>query len=181
MKIYTGTGDKGTTSLVGGKRVSKTDIRLEAYGGVDELNSTLGLLATYLSTAADRENILWLQNRLFSVGGALATDTSTTRVPDNCHIADEEITRLEEMIDAAGEGLPQQRSFILPGGSRGSAVCHIARTVCRRVERSILRMNETIPVAPNLLVFINRLSDYLFVMSRRINFLDNTPEFYWGE
>lgn len=181
MKIYTGTGDDGTTSLVGGRRVSKTDIRLEAYGGVDELNANLGLLATYIETPADKDNLLWLQNRLFSVGGALATDTTTTRLHDSCHITAEDIARIENMIDTAGEGLPLQRAFILPGGNRGAAVCHMARTVCRRVERSILRLNETAAVDSSLLVFINRLSDYLFVMSRRINFLNNTPEIYWSE
>ena len=181
MRIYTGTGDDGTTSLVGGQRVSKTDVRLEAYGTVDELNANLGLLAAYITDKSDLDNIRWIQNRLFCIGGTLATDTDTTRVPDNCRICTDEITRIERMIDAAGEGLPQQKAFILPGGSRGAAVCHVARTVCRRAERCILQLNINHPVEPNILVFINRLSEYLFVMSRRINFLSDTNEIFWGE
>ena len=181
MKIYTKTGDDGTTSLVGGKRVSKTDIRLEAYGTVDELNAQLGLLATYISDPTDAASVRWLQNRLFAVGGALATDTDCTPVPDNCKVSEADIRKIEELIDAAGLNLPQQKAFILPGGCRGAAVCHIARTVCRRAERCILRLNQEHRTDANLLVFINRLSDYLFVMSRRMNNLSNSPEIYWGE
>ena len=181
MKIYTRTGDDGTTSLVGGRRVSKTDIRLEAYGTVDELNAQLGLLAVHVFDAQDSASLRWLQNRLFSIGGALATDTDTTSLHDSCRISSDEIARIEQMIDTAGAGLPQQKAFILPGGCEGAAVCHVARTVCRRAERCILRLGKEHPVDANLLIFINRLSDYLFVMSRRLNFLSGNEEIYWGE
>ena len=181
MKIYTGTGDDGTTSLVGGQRVSKTDIRLEAYGSVDELNSYLGLLSTYITDESDKAGIRWIQNRLFCAGGLLATDTEHTKVPESCHISADDIARLEQMIDNAGCNLPCQKAFILPGGSRGSSVCHVARTVCRRSERNILKLNELHPTDSHLLVFMNRLSDYLFVMSRRINYLAGEKEFFWGE
>lgn len=181
MKIYTGTGDSGTTSLVGGKRVSKTDIRLEAYGTVDELNAHLGLLASSMTDSSDIQSVRWIQNRLFSVGGALATDTECTVPSAACRISAEDISRIEGLIDSAGEGLPQQKAFILPGGCRESALCHVARTVCRRAERCILCLHEQHPVDPNLLVFMNRLSDYLFVMSRRINHLSGFEEIYWTE
>lgn len=181
MKIYTRTGDDGTTSLVGGKRVPKTDVRLEAYGTVDELNAHLGLLATYITDGDDASSLRWIQNLLFCIGGALATDTETTVLPENCNVTAQDIERMERLIDDAGEGLPQQKAFILPGGSRGAAIAHIARTVCRRAERCILRLSAEHDIDGNLLVFINRLSDYLFVMSRRMNYLSGTAEIYWGE
>ena len=181
MKIYTKTGDDGTTSLVGGKRVSKTDTRLEAYGTVDELNAQLGLLATYTTDPTDAASVRWIQNRLFAVGGALATDTDCTEVHESCKISDNDIRKIEEMIDIICKELPQQKAFILPGGCRGAAVCHIARTVCRRAERCILRLDREHKIDSNLPVFINRLSDYLFVMSRRMNNLAGTPEIYWGD
>lgn len=181
MKIYTGTGDDGTTSLVGGQRVLKTDIRLEAYGTVDELNAQLGLLVSYMSEVSDQSDVRWIQNRLFSVGGALATDEKTTVLPDSCHISSDDISRLERMIDAAGENLPRQKAFILPGGCRAAAVCHVARTVCRRAERCVLRLHEQHHVDSNLLIFLNRLSDFLFVTSRRLNYLNGNEEILWSE
>lgn len=181
MKIYTRTGDDGTTSLVGGRRVSKTDVRLEAYGCVDELNANIGLLAAFMSDGSDLQNLRWIQNKLFCIGGALATDTDTTKLPDSCHISSSDVTRLESMIDAASEGLPQQKAFILPGGCQSAAVCHMARTVCRRAERRILQLDSIHKVNSDIIIFVNRLSDYLFVMSRRLNFLSSTPEIFWGE
>lgn len=181
MRIYTGTGDDGTTSLVGGKRVPKTDIRLEAYGTVDELNAHLGLLATYIADDTDTASLRWIQNLLFSIGGALATDTATTALPASCKVTEQDIRRIEQLIDEAGKSLPQQKAFILPGGCRAAAICHIARTVCRRAERCVLRLNNEYPQEPCLLVFLNRLSDYLFVMSRKTNYLSGSAEIYWGE
>lgn len=181
MKIYTRTGDDGTTSLVGGRRVHKSDIRLEAYGCVDELNANIGLLAAYISDSSDLQNLRWIQNLLFCIGGALATDTDTTPLPDSCRLSPADVARIESFIDAAGEGLPQQRAFILPGGCPAAAICHVARTVCRRAERRILQLDAIHKTDPNILIFMNRLSDYLFVMSRRLNFLNSTPEIFWGE
>ena len=175
--VYTKTGDKGTTSLVGGSRVSKTDIRLEAYGTVDELNSFLGLLATYLTDEQDRLFMQQIQNKLFVVGGYLATDQEKTSLP--CEISGEDVLAVEQAIDEADAQLPALKAFVLPGGSRGASVCHICRTVCRRAERRILALNELYAVSPQLISYVNRLSDYLFVLSRKINFQQGNDEIFW--
>ena len=179
--IYTRTGDKGKTSLVGGARVKKTHVRLEAYGTVDELNSQLGLLHTYLTDEADRKLILWVQHKLFSVGSYLATDQSNTALRIESQIADEDIHRLENAIDEADASLPPLKAFVIPGGSRGSAVCQVCRTVCRRAERRILTMAEEHEVTENVSAFVNRLSDYLFVLARKMNLLAETDEIYWDK
>lgn len=181
-KIYTCTGDKGTTSLVGGKRVSKSDPRLEAYGTIDELNSFIGLVASGISGKEDIEkfeNILWIQKMLFNIGGCLATDLETTKLPEQCCISADDITKIESMIDAASDGLPVQRSFILPGGAVAASYAHVARTVCRRAERLIVLLSSTAEVPQETLIFINRLSDYLFVLARRINLLLGEKEILW--
>lgn len=175
--VYTKTGDKGTTSLVGGTRVTKTDIRLEAYGTVDELNSYIGLLITYLTEESDREFLLHIQHQLFVVGGYLATDQEKT--PLSCQIDRKDVEQVERAIDEADAILPPLKAFVLPGGSRGASVCHVCRTVCRRAERRILALAEVHPVAPELVAFVNRLSDYLFVLSRKINFQQKTDEIFW--
>ena len=179
--IYTRTGDKGKTSLVGGARVKKTHVRLEAYGTVDELNSQLGLLYTYLTEEGDKKLILWVQHKLFSVGSYLATDQSNTALRIESQIADEDIHRLENAIDEADASLPPLKAFVIPGGSRGSAVCQVCRTVCRRAERRILTMAEEHEVTENVSAFINRLSDYLFVLARKMNLLAETDEIYWDK
>lgn len=179
--IYTRTGDKGKTSLVGGARVKKTHVRLEAYGTVDELNSQLGLLYTYLTEEVDKKLILWVQHKLFSVGSYLATDQSNTALRIESQIADEDIHRLENAIDEADALLPPLKAFVIPGGSRGSAVCQVCRTVCRRAERRILTMAEEHEVTENVSAFVNRLSDYLFVLARKMNLLAETDEIYWDK
>ena len=179
--IYTRTGDKGKTSLVGGARVKKTHVRLEAYGTVDELNSQLGLLYTYLTEEGDKKLILWVQHKLFSVGSYLATDQSNTALKIESQIADEDIHRLENAIDEADALLPPLKAFVIPGGSRGSAVCQVCRTVCRRAERRILTMAEEHEVTENVSAFVNRLSDYLFVLARKMNLLAETDEIYWDK
>ena len=179
--IYTRTGDKGKTSLVGGARVKKTHVRLEAYGTVDELNSQLGLLYTYLTEEGDKKLILWVQHKLFSVGSYLATDQSNTVLRIESQIADEDIHRLENAIDEADASLPPLKAFVIPGGSRGSAVCQVCRTVCRRAERRILTMAEEHEVTENVSAFVNRLSDYLFVLARKMNLLAETDEIYWDK
>ena len=179
--IYTRTGDKGKTSLVGGARVKKTHVRLEAYGTVDELNSQLGLLYTYLTEEGDKKLILWVQYKLFSVGSYLATDQSNTALRIESQIADEDIHRLENAIDEADASLPPLKAFVIPGGSRGSAVCQVCRTVCRRAERRILTMAEEHEVTENVSAFVNRLSDYLFVLARKMNLLAETDEIYWDK
>lgn len=179
--IYTRTGDKGKTSLVGGTRVPKTHIRLEAYGTIDELNAQLGLLYTYLIEEDDRKLILWVQHKLFSVGSYLATDQNNTTLRIESQIADEDVQRLEYAIDEVDGQLSPLRAFVIPGGSRGSAVCQVCRTVCRRAERRILAMAEEHEVATNVSAFVNRLSDYLFVLARKMNLLSQTDEIYWDK
>ena len=179
--IYTRSGDKGKTSLVGGTRVSKTHVRLEAYGTVDELNSHLGLLYTYLTEEEDRNLILWVQHKLFSVGAYLATDQKNTTLHVESQIADADICRLEKAIDEADAQLPPLKAFVIPGGSRGSSVCQVCRTVCRRAERRILAMAEEHEVTENVSAFVNRLSDYLFVLARKMNLLAENDEIYWDK
>ena len=179
-KIYTRTGDKGTTSLVGGKRVSTSDPRLDAYGTIDELNSFIGLMLSVMDEKAEsRENIQWIQKKLFNIGGCLATDTASFQLPDSCKILADDVERMEKMIDAAQEGLPEQRSFILPGGTQAASYAHVARTVCRRAERLIIALPDDAKAPSELLQYINRLSDYLFVLARRINFFAGVNENIW--
>lgn len=179
MKIYTKTGDKGTTSLVGGTRVPKTHVRLEAYGTVDELNAHLGLLVTYLAEEEDRQMVGHIQHRLFAVGSNLATDLEKTDLKCASVIHPQEIERIEQEIDRLDNLLPPLRAFILPGGSRGASVCHVCRTVCRRAERRILALAEHCEVAPELIAYVNRLSDYLFVLSRKMNLDEKKDEIIW--
>ena len=176
MKGYTKTGDAGTTSLVGGKRVPKDCARLESYGTVDELNAHVGLLLTYVSENQDRECLISIQNRLFVVGAQLATEAPN--VPSSV-ITDDDVTNLENNIDKAGEELPKWRGFTLPGGCREAAIAHVCRTVCRRAERRILTLNSEEEVDPQLIKYINRLSDYFYVLALRLNFLHGTEEILW--
>ena len=179
-KIYTRTGDKGTTSLVGGKRVSKTDPRLDAYGTIDELNSFIGLMLSVMDGKAEsEENIRWIQQRLGNRGGCRATDTTAFQLPDSCKVLQPDVDRIEHMIDALTDGLPEQRSFILPGGTQAASYAHVARTVCRRAERLILALPDDAKAPSELLQYINRLSDYLFVLARRINFFAGVNEKIW--
>lgn len=161
--------------------MSKTHVRLEAYGTVDELNAQLGLLYTYLTDEADRKLILWVQHKLFSVGSYLATDQSSTALRMESQLSDADIQRLEQAIDEADGQLPPLKAFVIPGGSRGSSVCHVCRTVCRRAERRILSMGEAHEVSENVSAFVNRLSDYLFVLARKMNLLSQTDEIYWDK
>ena len=177
--IYTGTGDKGTTSLVGGERVSKAHQRIESYGTVDELNSFIGLLITSLEEKADQDFLLFIQHKLFTIGSYLATDQENTERKVESKVMPETITRIEREIDRLDNELPKMRNFILPGGSRPASLAHVCRTVCRRAERQIYRLAETIPVEEPVLVFINRLSDYLFVLARKECIRNNGKEIIW--
>jgi len=177
--IYTGTGDKGTTSLVGGERVSKAHQRIESYGTVDELNSFIGLLITSLEEKADQDFLLFIQHKLFTIGSYLATDQENTELKVESKVMPETITRIEREIDRLDNELPKMRNFILPGGSRPASLAHVCRTVCRRAERRILALSETCTISPEVLAFVNRLSDYLFVLSRKINFDEQNNEIFW--
>lgn len=177
--VYTKSGDRGTTSLVGGTRVPKTHVRLEAYGTVDELSAHLGLLSTYLTEEADRRFIQQVQNQLFVVGTHLATDQSRTELKTAGIVTREQVETMEHEIDRMDAQLPPLSAFVLPGGSRGAAVCHICRTVCRRAERRILALAAEAAVSPELLSYVNRLSDYLFVLSRKMNQDEKKEEIFW--
>ena len=179
--IYTRTGDVGTTSLVGGVRVSKTHDRLEAYGTIDELNSFLGMLISLIDDKEEKDVLLFVQHKLFSVGAYLATDQSKTPKQNGNLILEEDIVRLESAIDRLDAFLPALKAFILPGGSYPASVCHVCRTVCRRAERKILALEEhgICTIEARYKCFVNRLSDYLFILARKLNYLTHQEEIYW--
>jgi cob(I)alamin adenosyltransferase len=166
MKIYTKTGDEGMTSLVGGKRVKKCCARLDSYGSVDELNSFIGLLVTYITDEADIAFLQKIQGELFMVGGSLATDLSVSEA--RCEVTQAMISDIESEIDSLSAALPPLRSFVVPGGSRAAALAHVCRTVCRRAERCVFALiEEGGAVEENVAVYLNRLSDYFFVLARK--------------
>ena len=179
--LYTRTGDTGMTSLVGGQRVSKTSARLESYGTVDELNSHIGLLITYVDDPQDRDLLTVIQSQLFVVGSYLATDTSQRELRQQSIVTDEMVTQLEHAIDDVDAQLPPLRLFVLPGGTRGASQCHVCRTVCRRAERRILALQEAIetPLDPNVLAYVNRLSDFFFAFARKLNIIAGQEEIVW--
>lgn len=179
--IYTRTGDNGTTGLIGGTRVEKCDLRLEAYGTIDELNSYIGMLRTYIDNLHDSSFLLTIQNKLFTIGSILATDTSRIDVTTIGKISPENVKSIEDEINTINENLIPQKSFIIPGGCQGAAMAHICRTVCRRAERAIYKFrDEQHPVSEELLQYINRLSDYFFLLSRKVNIAHNFIENLWN-
>ncbi len=176
--VYTRTGDSGTTSLVGGTRAPKDSPRLEAYGTVDELNSWLGLIATAaVLDPADRVLILDIQNRLFDIGSILATEPDSAWQP--APLPAEAIVSVERAIDRLDSALPVHNRFILPGGSPDAARAHIARCVARRAERRIITLAADTTVDPVVIAYINRLSDYLFVLARALNYNSGSEEIFW--
>ena len=177
MKIYTKTGDEGNTSLIGGYRVSKSDLRIESYGTVDELISWLGLIAEYAPKDRIAE-IQHIQNQLFSVGAPLASKSSEQKRPFSA-ISSEDINELEHRIDYYEDLLPKMTHFILPGGSKASAQTHIARCVCRRAERIVVQLSRVDFVDKLLMVYLNRLSDYLFCLARAFTFWEEKDEIKW--
>lgn len=179
--LYTATGDKGTTSLVGGKRVSKCDARLEAYGTTDELNAHIGLLVAMMPAGDDVALLRRIQDTLFIVGSALATDLATTTLHEASRLKEEEITCVEQRIDYLDSQVPPLCKFMLPGGAAAAAQAHVCRTVCRRAERCICALAEQHEVADNVQRYVNRLSDYFFVLARYINHTTSTPEIFWGD
>ena len=178
-KVYTRTGDKGETSLVGGVRIKKSDIRLEAYGTVDELSAHLGMLVAMMKEGEERDLIIRVQSNLFNVCTHLATDQSQTPLYPSAHLADGEIELLEERIDYLMKLLPERQGFILPGGTSTAAQAHICRTVCRRAERRIVALAEVAQIGPEIQQYVNRLSDYLFVLAKIINFNEGKSEIIW--
>lgn len=178
MKIYTKTGDKGYTSLIGGTRVPKHHLRIESYGTVDELNSYIGLIRDQDIDAHDKQILKEIQDRLFTIGSSLASDPERSKmiIPD-LHEADIEL--LEKEMDAMNEKLPELRHFILPGGNNAISFCHIARCVCRRAERLTVNLSAESTVEEKVNIYLNRLSDYLFVLARKIGNDQNIPENQW--
>lgn len=178
-KIYTRTGDTGTTSLVGGKRELKSSDRIEAYGTVDELNSFIGLV-TASTACPEREKtfLTVVQNHLFDLGSYLACPPdSEFKLPTG--VTPARMQAIENAIDTLDAALPRIDRFILPGGSDVSARCQVARAVCRRAERRIIALSRSAEVAPEVIAYINRLSDYLFTLARYLNIISDTPEIFW--
>jgi cob(I)alamin adenosyltransferase len=180
LKIYTKTGDKGTTSLIGGTKVSKSHIRIESYGTVDELNSWVGLIIDQLTDQPSRDTLREVQDRLFTIGSSLACDPEKEpklKIPD---LKDSDVMRLEKEIDRMNEVLPEMKSFVLPGGVTAASYAHVARCVCRRAERVCVAMlDEGMEIDGLVLQYLNRLSDYLFVIARYIVHIHGAEEIKW--
>ena len=174
-KIYTRKGDEGLTSLVGGKRVSKASPRIDAYGTIDELNSFIACLIETIDDQNDHEFLLRIQSNLFTLGSYLASESGTMA----CLISEEEIALVEKAIDLIDALVPPLNKFILPGGCPGSALANVCRTVCRRAERCVYKINKSGSIDAKALKYINRLSDYFFILSRKQNFVNKVDEIIW--
>jgi cob(I)alamin adenosyltransferase len=179
VKIYTKTGDRGDTRLFDGTTVRKHDVRVEAYGDVDELNAFIGAASSFLKDAALTSMLAEVQKDLFSVGAQLADPGLKHQSRAKFQIPRERITALENAIDGFETELPPLRQFILAGGGSGGALLHVARTVCRRAERRVVRLSESVEVNPTVIEYLNRLSDFLFVMARVINRREGKEEIVW--
>lgn len=178
MKIYTKTGDQGTTALFGGKRVPKDDLRIDTYGTIDELNAWIGLVRDQEVNQPRHAVLAEIQDRLFTIGSILATEPGNTKVKIPA-LSAADTQQLENDIDAMEAGLPPLRFFVLPGGHQAVSFCHLARTVCRRAERLTISLDHTEGVPSEVLKYLNRLSDYLFVLSRQMTQDLNAPETPW--
>ena len=185
MKIYTKTGDSGTTGLIGGTRVPKNHIRIDSYGSLDELNSYLGLVRDQDIDQLYRHTLIKVQEKLFVIGAVLATDPDKETLKNGkkrlniSKISAKDIALLEQQIDDMNETLPPMTHFVLPGGHQTVSFCHIARCVCRRAERLIVALHQITPLDPNILTYLNRLSDYLFVLARKLSDDLKTDEIKW--
>ena len=181
MKIYTKTGDKGETGLFGGERVSKDSIRISAYGTIDELNSFIGYSITEIKDTSIKENLIKIQNYLFAVGSDLATPETENNAKLNIQRTPEWFYKeIEKMIDHYDAQLEELKNFILPGGSKAASLLHICRTVCRRAEREVVALKNSVTIGENIIIFLNRLSDLLFVLSRFENKVSNHPDTIWN-
>lgn len=182
MKIYTKTGDKGETSLFGAGRVSKDNIRIEAFGTVDELNSFIGLVITESKNDEVKQTLIKIQNQLFNLGSDLATpnemESQNISIP---RITDEDYKYIEQQIDFFSDKLDELKFFILPGGTRAASILHIARTICRRAERRVVALNNTVKINSNIIIFLNRISDLLFVLARYENKISGIKDIKWGK
>jgi len=187
-KLYTRTGDKGTTTLVGGVKISKSHPRIEAYGTIDELNSHLGLLVAMMSQQGESEEqcrydamvVERVQALLFNVGTYLATDVTQTPVYSSACLDAREIDIIEREIDLAVAATPENHCFVLPGGSLLAAQAHVCRSICRRAERRMIELAQIVELDYLYIRYINRLSDYLYALARKLNFIGNITEKKWG-
>ena len=179
MKIYTRTGDRGETSLLGGRRVKKNERRVEAYGSVDELNAHVGWARTHLAHLPVEDEMREIQSDLFTLGADLATPPDAATAAVAARISEDRVKRLETLIDRWEAEMAPLRNFILPGGSPGAAALQVCRAVCRRAERYVVRLSGSEPVNPQTIVYLNRLSDLFFVLSRWVNTRDGVPESIW--
>lgn len=179
FNIYTKTGDKGETGLFGGERVSKDSLRIEAYGTVDELNSIIGLAICETKNSEVKNLLLKIQNYLFQIGSDLASPNMDSESKFDVRLSDETILELEHQIDRFEEMLSPLNNFILPGGAKSAAMMHMARTVCRRAERRVVALKSTEKISENIVIFLNRLSDLLFVLSRIENKEAKIPDTPW--
>lgn len=178
MKIYTKTGDKGQTSLVSGKRVSKTHPRVDCYGDIDELNSCIGLITSHVNNESICATLQNVQNQLFNLGSNLACDSESIaqKLPT---LSRKNVEWLEQKIDLHQKDLPELKNFILPGGHQAAAFCQLSRSVCRRAERKLIELSQTENIPSHYIEYLNRLSDFLFVMARAINHLHQITEPEW--
>jgi cob(I)alamin adenosyltransferase len=179
MKIYTKTGDSGTTSLVGGTRISKANVKIETYGTVDELNAWIGVLRDLPANEGRKDELKEIQDRLFTIGADLASESDVVRQKKNPDLFESDIEFLEKLIDSMNEKIPPLRAFVLPGGHLSVSYAHVARTVCRRAERACIRLSEEEEVNELIIKYLNRLSDYLFVLSRKVTNELATEEISW--
>ncbi len=182
MKIYTKTGDKGETGLFGGKRVQKSSVRINAYGTVDELNAAIGFALCYVENDGVKSVLRKLQNQLFVVGADLATPLEVESIRQRRtipRVSEEDISESEKAIDFFDKQLEELRYFILPGGSKSAAQLHVARTICRRAEREVVLLSQQEEINQNIVIFLNRISDLLFVLSRIENKTAEIPDQKW--
>ena len=178
MKIYTRKGDSGDTSLIDGKRVYKHNLSVAAYGTIDELNSFLGLLKDYIDDEKIKDVLNNIQLKLFSIGSILASGENQN-ISEKVKIEKKDVVYIEIEIDRLNESLPELKNFIIPGGHKTSSYSHVCRSICRRAERKISELNKNSSVDPNILAYVNRLSDFFFVLSRFLKHSDNVSESYW--
>jgi cob(I)alamin adenosyltransferase len=185
MKIYTKTGDKGETSLFGGQRVKKYNLRIEAYGTIDELNSYIGLIRDQKIDQKSYDSLIKIQNQLFTIGAMLATPINKEKLKSGKDrlkipkISENEIKFLEDEMDSMNASLKEMTHFILPGGHQTVSFCHIARCICRRAERITVELSENEVINENILIYLNRLSDYLFVLARKLTYDNKAVEIAW--
>ena len=178
MKIYTKKGDSGYTLLIDGKIVYKHNLSVAAYGTIDELNSFLGLLKDYIDDEKIKDVLNNIQLKLFSIGSILASGENQN-ISEKVKIEKKDVEYIEFEIDRLNESLPELKNFIIPGGHKTSSYSHVCRSICRRAERKISELNKNISVDPNILAYVNRLSDFFFVLSRFLKHSDNVSESYW--